>query len=93
MGVEHVQDVAGRVLHVGPDDLSRSPLVVLLQALQAAVYQPEHGSPKMNQVQCYLNRPEMVNNAPEGLNKVILRKMKRFDCKTNQVSSKQLASF
>ena len=38
------------------------------------------------------NKPEMVN-APEGLNKVILRKMKRFDCKTNQVSSKQLASF
>ena len=31
-------------------------------------------------------------NAPEGLNKVILRKMKRFDCKTNQISSKQLAS-
>ena len=39
-----------------------------------------------------VNKPEMVN-APEGLNKVILRKMKRFDCKTNQVSSKQLASF
>ena len=38
-----------------------------------------------------LNKPEMVN-APEGLNKVILRKIKRFDCKTNQVSSKQLAS-
>ena len=34
---------------------------------------------------------EMVN-APEGLNKVILSKIKRFDCKTNQVSSKQLAS-
>ena len=32
------------------------------------------------------NKPEMVN-APEGLNKVILRKIKRFDCKTNQVSS------
>ena len=31
-------------------------------------------------------------NAPEGLNKVILRKMKRFDCKTNKVSSKQLAT-
>ena len=38
-----------------------------------------------------LNKPEMVN-APEGLNKVILRKIKRFDCKTNQVASKQLAS-
>ena len=38
------------------------------------------------------NKPEMVN-APEGLNKVILRKMKRFDCKTSQVSSKQLPSF
>ena len=37
------------------------------------------------------NKPEMVN-APEGLNKVILRKIKRFYCKTNQVSSKQLAS-
>ena len=37
------------------------------------------------------NKPEMVN-APEVLNKVILRKIKRFDCKTNQVSSKQLAS-
>ena len=37
------------------------------------------------------NKPEMVN-APEGLNKVILSKMKRFDCKANQVSSKQLAS-
>ena len=36
-------------------------------------------------------KPEMVN-APEGLNKFILRKIKRFDCKTNQVSSKQLAS-
>ena len=39
-----------------------------------------------------VNKPEMVN-APERLNKVILRKRKRFDCKTNQVSSKQLASF
>ena len=37
------------------------------------------------------NKPEMVN-APEGLNKVILSMIKRFDCKTNQVSSKQLAS-
>ena len=33
---------------------------------------------------CFFYKPEMVN-APEGLNKVILRKMKRFDCKTNQV--------
>ena len=39
----------------------------------------------------YHTKPEMVN-APEGLNKVILRKIKRFDYKTNQVSSKQLAS-
>ena len=38
------------------------------------------------------DKPKMVN-APEGLDKVILRKMKRFDCKTNQVSSRQLASF
>ena len=37
------------------------------------------------------NKPEMIN-APEGLNKVILRMIKRFDCNTNQVSSKQLAS-
>ena len=37
------------------------------------------------------SKPEMVN-APEGLNTVILRKIKRFDCQTNQVSSKQLAS-
>ena len=35
------------------------------------------------------NKPEMVN-APGGLNKVILRKIKRFDL--NQASSKQLAS-
>ena len=37
------------------------------------------------------NKPKMVN-AREGLNKVILRKIKRFDCKINQVLSKQLAS-
>ena len=40
---------------------------------------------------CETKKPEMVN-APDGLSKVILRKIKRFDCNTNQVSSKQLAS-
>ena len=35
------------------------------------------------------NKPEMVN-AQEGLNKVILRKIKRFDCKT--IRYQELAS-
>ena len=42
-------------------------------------------------IKCIVSKPEMID-APEGLNKVILRKIKRFDGKTNQVSSKQLAS-